>query len=69
MGTSVRNLKGKGCTVTKMYCFVQRRIFIVINFKTHRGDFAGHCPIDIYAHICVQHVESRGWGGGGGGLQ
>ena len=34
---SVRNLKGKGCNVTKKYCFVYRIIFIVINFKTEKG--------------------------------
>ena len=30
VGTGVRNLKGKGCTVAKMLCLVQRAIFIVI---------------------------------------
>ena len=29
VGTSVRNLKGKRCTVAKMCCLVQRAIFIV----------------------------------------
>ena len=30
VGTSVRNFKGKGSTVAKMCCLVQRAIFIVI---------------------------------------
>ena len=30
VGTSVRNLKGKGSTVAKMCCLVQRAIFMVI---------------------------------------
>ena len=30
VGRSARNLKGKGYTVTKMFCLVQRAIFIVI---------------------------------------
>ena len=29
-GTSVRNLKAKGSTIAKIYCLVQRAIFIVI---------------------------------------
>ena len=33
MGTSVRNLKGKGSTVAKMCCLVQRAIFIVIKLS------------------------------------
>ena len=31
VGTSVQNFKGKGSTVAKMCCLVQRAIFIVIN--------------------------------------
>ena len=48
VGTSVPNLKGKCCTVTKVYRFVKCRIFIVIKFKTQKGDFAGHCPKYIW---------------------
>ena len=50
MGTSVHNLKGKGCTVRKIYCFVQHRIFIVIKLKSQKGDFTGHCLIYMYMY-------------------
>ena len=33
VGTSVRNLKGKGSTVAKMCCLVQRAIFIHVVIK------------------------------------
>ena len=47
VGTSVRNFKGKGSTVAKICCLVQRAIFIVIKLEPHKPDFAGHCPIYI----------------------
>ena len=33
------------CYEDKNLQFSSTYIFIVINFKTQKGDFAGHCPI------------------------
>ena len=44
MGTNVR-------TVTKIYCFVQRRVFIMIKHKVQVDDFDEHCLIFLYFDI------------------
>ena len=64
MGTSARNLKGKGSTVAKMCCLVQRAIFIVIKlYNLTSPILLDTVPymFQHYIHVvptptCMQHV-------------
>ena len=59
MGTSARNLKGKGSTVAKMCCLVQRAIFIVINLYNPTSPILldTDCPIYVSTlHTCSTHT-------------
>ena len=50
MGTSVQNSNGKVLYHYEDILLCSMSNFIVIIFKTRKGDFAGHCPIYIYIY-------------------